>query len=351
MVHFMVGPSYRVEEPNVTTLATPSEALSRIDEWYNTEKLFFPRDSIKAIYQQLQRPLKKGDEIFVKGLDGVNIAFLVRTGDSYCYDGEEYTIGEPFIRYISYESLKATMESSLELQHLAYCNLQIQHYVTSHHQGPGEPMANIVLKSLSEVEHLFSTCLRVWEVSEVWAQIKTAVSSANTASIIGKIIGLACGTMSYPDDIPYYSYNSVFQHALLVATRRFLQERFNCEIACAVQDPAYTDIDKSVLRSYGIKVLEDPEGFLEIDEASLVFSCAPNLPVKQIVLDMTRPALLIWDTVHDEDGKLDGYLEADPDSSRVIQIMSRSYETGEFPQNEHFGDMAIYVRREVDSKG
>ncbi|KAL4861839.1 hypothetical protein BDV12DRAFT_203609 [Aspergillus spectabilis] len=146
-----------------------------------------------------------------------------------------------------------------------------------------------------------------------------------------------------PDDIPGASYNSIFQHAFLVTMQRHLQQETNGQIACSVQDPAYTDADRAVLDTYGIRVLDDPEGFLEVDDVSLVFSCSPSVPVKQIVVDVAKPAVVIWDRV--ENGNSRG---TDPDSPRVRQVMTQFYKALEFPYEEHFGDMVIYVRRGLD---
>ncbi len=68
-------------------------------------------------------------------------------------------------------------------------------------------------------------------------------------------------------------------------------------IKCYAQDPAYNDIDQALLRSIGIEPLDDPKGFLEIDENTLVFSVSPNVPVKQVVADVQWPGAMIWNTV------------------------------------------------------
>jgi hypothetical protein len=42
----------------------------------------------------------------------------------------------------------------------------------------------------------------------------------------------------------------------------------------------------------------------------------------------------------------------DPDSPRVRQVMTQLYDALEFPYEEHFGDMVIYVRRGLeDARG
>ena len=74
------------------------------------------------------------------------------------------------------------------------------------------------------------------------------------------------------------------------------------EIRCYAQDPIYTSIDKQVLRDVGITVVDNPKGFLEVDEASVVFCSYPNIPIRQVVADIARPALIIWNGVVQEDG-------------------------------------------------
>lgn len=40
----------------------------------------------------------------------------------------------------------------------------------------------------------------------------------------------------------------------------------------------------------------------------------------------------------------------DPDSPRIRKMICDSYNCFDFPYDEHFGDMAIYVRRDLDSQ-
>ncbi|KAL4865410.1 hypothetical protein BDV12DRAFT_174676 [Aspergillus spectabilis] len=345
LYHVMDAPS-EWANANEHTETTSTEALFQIDTWFKSGIPFFTQKSIRDVQNQLRKQLNRGEKILVKGLDGVTVAFEVRTGDDRkCHDKLTYQVGHPCIDYVSYQSLKARIESNRESPHLAFCNLRIQYKLTRHNIPTGESVLDFGLRSQDEVHRVFTTALQIWEESEVWAQIKATLSSTSAATNIRKIIGLGCGTMSLPDGIPHFSYGPAFQHALLLTTQRLLQEKCDDEIICGVQDPGYTDRDTPVLRSYGIKILQDPEGFLEIDDSSLVFACAPNVPVKQIVTDIARPAMLIWDRVDKEDLP-GGVLLTDPDSARVREMISQSYDTVGFPHDEHFGDTVIYVRRE-----
>ncbi|KAL3447221.1 hypothetical protein BJX65DRAFT_308281 [Aspergillus insuetus] len=346
MQYLKIEPSRCIDEPHVATPPTPAQAQSQIDEWLNTGKPFFPRDAIQAIHDQLCGPIARGDEILVKALDDATMAFEVRTGSTKESGQQRETIGKPSIRYISYESLRSGRELSSRRPHLVYCPMIIQHAAATCSLMAGDHLQNIPRRPIEEMHHVLNTALHLWEESGTWIQIKATLLSTQAPSTVRKIVAFACGTMSHTDDIPGASYNSIFQHAILVTMQRLLQQKTGGQITCAVQDPAYIDGDRAVLDTHGIRVLDDPEGFLEVDDESLVFSCSPNVPVKQIVVDVARPAVVIWDGVDNENSG-----GTDPNSPRVRHVMNRFYDALEFPYEEHFGDMVIYVRRELDDIG
>lgn len=62
-----------------------------------------------------------------------------------------------------------------------------------------------------------------------------------------------------------------------------------------------TSVDREVLVDIGFEMIDDPRGWLETDERSVVCSVAPNVPVKEIVADTARPAIVIWNRVNNDD--------------------------------------------------
>jgi hypothetical protein len=68
-------------------------------------------------------------------------------------------------------------------------------------------------------------------------------------------------------------------------------------IKCYAQDPAYTATDKSLLEQAGVTILNDPEAFLEVDESTVVLSVSPSVCVRQIISEIARPAIMIWDPI------------------------------------------------------
>lgn len=120
---------------------------------------------------------------------------------------------------------------------------------------------------------------------------------------IHKIVGLALGGISYGrDEIP--SAGVALQHALLLTLRKWLVKREikeREEPFCYAQDPCYRSVDKVILKQHGVEVIDDPRAWLEIDDTSIVLSVGNNLCDKDIVADIARPAILIWERVYSEE--------------------------------------------------
>ena len=184
----------------------------------------------------------------------------------------------------------------------AYCNVQILHQMVLQNNIV-ESGADLTTQSArKEVDKVLSHVRQVWEASEQCKQLRDTLARAIDPERIGNIIGLAFGPLSGTDLHGSSISSSAYQHALLFTLREILTKPSSREqILCYVQDPAYATADKMVLRESGITVLEDPGGFVEIDDDSVVLAFAPDCPVKEIVFDLAKPALIIWNTVrHDE---------------------------------------------------
>ncbi|KAF3070391.1 hypothetical protein GL218_00312 [Daldinia childiae] len=97
------------------------------------------------------------------------------------------------------------------------------------------------------------------------------------------------------------------------------------------QDPDYVDETKKVLRKVGFEVVGQfgAGGFAELDDETVVFTGIANAPIKQIIADIARPALIIalgeGKTFNATDE-----LYGDPESPRTKR-MWREYESWDFP--------------------
>lgn len=163
-----------------------------------------------------------------------------------------------------------------------------------------ELVGTLPTRSGEEVQEYFATMRNTWEASEPCKQLRSIFSSTKTVCGIRKIVGFGCASMAYS----YQEQNTrpaAFQYALILTLWDVLGKKANPnQIRCFVQDPAYTEIDKSVLDGHGITILNDPKGFLEVDDSTAVISCAPDVQVKQIISDLAQRAMMILDTVSED---------------------------------------------------
>ncbi|WEW58642.1 hypothetical protein PRK78_004110 [Emydomyces testavorans] len=320
------------------------EIEQKIRSLYEAGCPLFTKDAIRDVSEQLKQNGDTGQEILIKGLDGTIVDFNIETGGTQ-------SAAEPELEY-----LMVTLRNKVTKE-------------------PVDPPVR-ALETAEEVEKYLNASVQAWEGSEQCRQLKSTLAAAITTPVkVTKIIGFACASVA----VDYYNEHSdrrsPFQHALLLTIWNLLEKQSEHPgtIACYAQDPAYREADKVTLNKLGITVLEDPEAFLEVDDSSVVFSCAPNVPVKQIIADIARPALMIWDKVGEyqegDDYKIWWVLRlmvkpkasfssnkaensTDPDSSRVREMIKNHYQELEFPSDRvHFGTMAIYVRKTTSANG
>ncbi|ROW08465.1 hypothetical protein VMCG_03213 [Cytospora schulzeri] len=147
----------------------------------------------------------------------------------------------------------------------------------------------------------------------------------------------------------YRSMRSMAQHALALMMQEFLGSDHTSGahidsirgVQCYAQDPIYTPIDEQVLCEAGFTVVEDPRAFLEVDESSVIISISPDIPVMQIIADIARPAIMIWNKV----SSIDRNVLTDPVSPRVDQMLEDYIELPFPAENESFGNLAMYIRK------
>lgn len=227
----------------------------------------------------------------------------------------EYS-GAPYVLYRAFQHLTSRKIDCYN--DVTYCNLAIQHHMYRRKKSTKKLMDSARSTSFQEMNDFFQSSRNLWEASEACQELKSTIASLSIHHPICKIIAFACGSMTYfiPRD-KRQSRRSTFQHALILTLKDILDERRKTEtndgfvkegndneagnIKCFAQDPDYSDIDRAVLEEHGITVLDDPRAFIEVDDSSVVFSCAADAPVKEIVSEIARPAMMIWDRVVESD--------------------------------------------------
>ncbi|OOF94536.1 hypothetical protein ASPCADRAFT_131155 [Aspergillus carbonarius ITEM 5010] len=320
----------------------PVDSLCLYHDLQDAGEPFFSKEVICDAYKQIKER-KTGEVITIKGMDGSLVDFKVRTGEVVdTRDGVAWIAGKTYLDYLPIQCLDGPTGL---FPHLGYHNLRIYHHLRFRSVQTGEYIHESISPSPFEASLAeFLAFLRAWENSNTQKQLRATLESLPALfGPITKIVGFACNSMVSPQGCMPEKQRIAFQHALLLSLRDILGKKTrNSDIKILVQDPAYTESDVAVLREFGIVVVEDPVGFLEVDEKTFVFSCSPNVPVRQIVLDMVRPAGMIWNKVLAETAVFN---ITDPWDLSIHRCINRYYDTYAFPHDrKHFGVMALYMR-------
>ncbi|KAL3485989.1 hypothetical protein BJX62DRAFT_242406 [Aspergillus germanicus] len=312
------------------------EPTENMDAWYAAGRPLFPREELQEIHDQLRHPLPNGNLIFVRGFDNQWYEYIVRTSDHQEYEGKSYRLSRPQIAYTDFETLK----EEVDVKHNPiYCPISIVHVKRPEIQRPD------FIDSILRGRRMIDAAVDHWEFHQVFLKVQLVLLMMNLRRNVTNTVGLACGSFVGGSN-PRASQRSAIQHAMLLLIRRLLQSSYlgPGDVSCYVQDPAYTPGDRMVLAENNVETVQDPEGFLKMDNSSLVFCCEPTTCVKSIVAEVARPLIIIWDTVV---GPPYSSSEIwDPDCPRVVAMM-KDYDALDFPDDENFGDMTIYVRRDA----
>ena len=136
-----------------------------------------------------------------------------------------------------------------------------------------------------------------WDASAACRELMATlqgVADAGRLPRVDKVVAFACHRPS----VVQGAERVAAEHALVLSIRDFFAQHSET-VQCYAQHPVYEDVDRKVLGELGMTVLDNPRGFLEVDESAAVFSLAPDIAVRQIVADIAKPALMIWDKVRE----------------------------------------------------
>ncbi|KAJ5246610.1 hypothetical protein N7468_001593, partial [Penicillium chermesinum] len=330
------------------------EALAQIDRLYKSGVPFFSKEMIGDAWAKIQQLNAPGSKIQLKGPDGIVIEHETRTGelpDRYRDSKASQTervLQRPVLSYVPYAHLKHRLywQSYYDEDTPPCCTITLMHPTITRRIGTHEPVPDPELRldpeprSQGELLEAWSKKQLGWIKSPMCSNLKQILSSSAADLDIRQIVGFSLGSISHDIDD-----RSGYQHALLLTLRDWLLEERDAVVPCYVQDPIYTEGDSVIMKENDVEILDDPLGWLAIDDTSIVVSIASNVASKEIVADIARPAIVIWGRVGDNNYDQRGKLSlTDPDSPRVRKMME-GYEMFEFGADDHVGDVVVYVRR------
>ncbi|KAI0903238.1 hypothetical protein F4823DRAFT_636475 [Ustulina deusta] len=323
-------------------VAQAKSIIREVQTLYDAGAPLFTKDAIRKLGDELsifQQGASSGHQITLRGINGVDYSTFVDCPPVEYEPGKRYHIGGSTWR-INYNSIQwLTVHRDLDffIPETAYLPMGICDCVTEIGDAileDGSPVP-----STEEVLDVFRDRERQWKTSQHHEQLQAALSAVKTPLVLDKVIAVALGPLVVGSQI---GDKSMVQHALISAIYSSLHQQ-GILLASSkryVQDPAYTPLDKSVLSSVDLTVVDDPQAFLLLDDSSILVAIAPDIPVKQIVADICRPGIIIWDTDWDSDDPI-----TDPPSPRVVKMIKEEYYELEFPDHEYFRDLVMYVKK------
>lgn len=219
--------------------------------------------------------------------------------------------GEPYLEYKAFHQLIWHHDIFFFSPELAYCPTRLAYPLEKRRISAGELVQSQSFASVEDAQETFDAGVKVWEESEECKALRSFLDSTPLPKVTN-IVAFACSTISGEKD---RRLGAIYQHALVLTLREFFNGRRDegqPEVRCFAQDPIYSKTDVEILQRAGITVLGDPEGFLEVEDESGVISFYPNVPIRQIITDIAKPAVLIWNRVSSEAEAAEKYGGRDP---------------------------------------
>ncbi|KAK4452755.1 hypothetical protein QBC34DRAFT_492253 [Podospora aff. communis PSN243] len=142
-------------------------------------------------------------------------------------------------------------------------------------------------RTAAQLHRKWMRSTRKWaSKKKCWGRIKTALLPAVEAGAVTNIVGFALGGML---SIEQGEEDRFLQHRLVLLLGGLFSTS-DKSVGMVVQDPSYTDVDRGALAKEGVKVVNDPRGFLEVDAGTVVVSMWATIPVLDVIADTTRGA-------------------------------------------------------------
>ena len=185
------------------------------------------------------------------------------------------------------------------MMRIAYCSTSLCYPETHRQISTNEFVPCPNLAPVEQVQKTLDAGIKAWKASREYRRLRSVLETAILPKIT-KIIAFGNSTMAVANDT---ASSSSRQHALMLTVRDIANRHRTPgqrKVRCFAQDPMYSEADEQVLRKLGITVLEDPRAFLELDDETVVLSFYPNFPVRQIIADIARPAVMIWRRIRPE---------------------------------------------------
>lgn len=230
------------------------------------------------------------------------------------------------------------------------------------------PVEDEILRAESDLDNKAQNWKTEWENSkfhhELIVLLETHAGSASQR--IDQIICFGLGNIISLSG-PRAQRRSYVQHLAACTVRDTLaSQQGGAAPTVFAQDPEYKSVDTSYLSEhFDCTVLDDPEGFRALNGNTFVITVSPNVPVRQVALDMTYdsdgPAGFLCDAIRSDglegegltrkecfEGKKIVYHTCNP-SPALWKYKQQSLwmEHDDGDELDCFGKMGVYLRKQT----
>ncbi|KAI0438703.1 hypothetical protein F4803DRAFT_83118 [Xylaria telfairii] len=197
-------------------------------------------------------------------------------------------------------------------------------------------------KTEANTRKTFAQITQVFEASNEAAAITELIHTQLSGCAVNKVIAFGLGRIGNERPGPSQTF---YEHvAAKVVWKAVKDVSSTPNIALLVQEPLYTDVCKKVLREFGFNVVGGfgALGFTLIDDDTVVLGHHPSFPLREIISDIARPALI---SMRAQDSGPDISLLADADSVRSRKMLE-GYRSIPLPvvRQRAFWENTWYVR-------
>ncbi|TRX93470.1 hypothetical protein FHL15_005745 [Xylaria flabelliformis] len=142
---------------------------------------------------------------------------------------------------------------------------------------------------IDELDREFRIASKAWVKHDARHKLAAALFGLELPPNINKVICFGLGN-HLTKEFEYWT-----QHPAAITIKNVLKIKFGWKVRLLTHFPEYTSDTKAVLEKHGFEVIgrNGIDGFLEVDENSLVFCKPSDIPVRQILADLARPAVII----------------------------------------------------------
>ncbi|KAI1360586.1 hypothetical protein F5Y08DRAFT_45062 [Xylaria arbuscula] len=312
---------------------------------YDAGAPIFTKDDIHQVGEELRRfqdgERNDGGNITLRGVNGVNYEVFVHPPyrgpprENEVPGGSTWVIRYHALEYLTSFKLSDIAVFDLQSAYLpmkivAVIRLRIENSKDSSLR-PAPPHEDLTTYRAIE---------RQWKTSEHYAQLQEVLAKVEIPIPLTKVIAVGSGKLVIQSQVNqrralHHSLVSDL-HSTLVRRGLFLPAASSTKPY--VQDPAYTQRDKDILRSAEFTIIDDPQAWLDLDESSVLVCINADFPVADIVADICRPALIVW---HKKRGP-HPYWAVTP---RVQAMIENEYTETKFPDHECFENLVVLVRK------